>query len=375
MKFGAMVQPSIGDPDLPREIERLGYDSLWIPDSHMIASDCYAVMALAADEHLADPHRHRACRSPARASRPSPPPRSRPSTGIAPGRVFLGPGHGPHGDAHDGLRPGPAARVPRVRASHLRAAARRRSPSFTWRGKTRHIQFMHRQLGLIDLEHPDPGATSRRTGPKALQIAGEFGDGRVSRPTTSRPSSCPRARRRCARLRRPRLAATLPERLPRRHARLRLRDAAGRDAALRAGDRAGRRRCRSRTCATGTSGTRRAGDDALIPAEIRSEWIEFLEHVNKLETPAGPALSRAPRRSLHLPGPVRAPLRDAQRDPRRARLRGRAGRDHRDAARARAGGAARDRDPAADPLRARGLPRLRRTGHRALLAWRTSRRR
>jgi hypothetical protein len=43
-----MVQPNIGDPDLPREIERLGFDSLWIPDSHMIASDCYAVMALAA---------------------------------------------------------------------------------------------------------------------------------------------------------------------------------------------------------------------------------------------------------------------------------------------------------------------------------------
>ena len=34
---------------------------------------------------------------------------------------------------------------------------------------------------------------------------------------------------------------------------------------------------------------KKAARDALIPAEIRSEWVEFLEHVNKLQTPGGPA--------------------------------------------------------------------------------------
>jgi len=48
MKFGAMVVPRAGDWQLFAELEQMGYDSAWVPDSQMIYSDTYAVLALAA---------------------------------------------------------------------------------------------------------------------------------------------------------------------------------------------------------------------------------------------------------------------------------------------------------------------------------------
>ena len=48
MKFGAMVVPRAGDWQLFAELEQTGYDSAWVPDSQMIYSDTYPVLALAA---------------------------------------------------------------------------------------------------------------------------------------------------------------------------------------------------------------------------------------------------------------------------------------------------------------------------------------
>src|SRR6186713_2761807 len=48
MRFGAMVATRISDWRLLQFAEELGYDSGWVPDSQMIWSDCYAVLALAA---------------------------------------------------------------------------------------------------------------------------------------------------------------------------------------------------------------------------------------------------------------------------------------------------------------------------------------
>ena len=48
MKFGAMVVPRASDWRLFAELEQMGYDSAWVPDSQMIYSDTYAVLALAA---------------------------------------------------------------------------------------------------------------------------------------------------------------------------------------------------------------------------------------------------------------------------------------------------------------------------------------
>ena len=48
MKFSLHVQTRITDWQLIRELEDLGYDAAWVPDTQMMWSDCYATMALAA---------------------------------------------------------------------------------------------------------------------------------------------------------------------------------------------------------------------------------------------------------------------------------------------------------------------------------------
>ncbi len=48
MKYSLHVSTRISDWKFVQELEALGYDAAWIPDSQMIWSDCYATMALAA---------------------------------------------------------------------------------------------------------------------------------------------------------------------------------------------------------------------------------------------------------------------------------------------------------------------------------------
>ena len=48
MEFGIGIDTHVNKWDLVRYAEELGYDRAWIPDSQMIWSDCYAVLALAA---------------------------------------------------------------------------------------------------------------------------------------------------------------------------------------------------------------------------------------------------------------------------------------------------------------------------------------
>ena len=50
MDFGVCAITRIDDVGLAVEAENLGYSHLWVPDSQMIWSDCYAFMALAARE-------------------------------------------------------------------------------------------------------------------------------------------------------------------------------------------------------------------------------------------------------------------------------------------------------------------------------------
>ncbi len=48
MKLGFTVLTKIDDWKLVQEVEKIGFDSAWFPDSQMIWSDCYSTMALAA---------------------------------------------------------------------------------------------------------------------------------------------------------------------------------------------------------------------------------------------------------------------------------------------------------------------------------------
>src|SRR6516162_9739936 len=48
MKFGFTVMADIDEIGFFSHAEALGYDSVWVTDSQMLFSDCYAVLALAA---------------------------------------------------------------------------------------------------------------------------------------------------------------------------------------------------------------------------------------------------------------------------------------------------------------------------------------
>ena len=104
MKFGAMVATRVADWRLLQFAEELGYDHGWVPDSQMIWSDCYAVLALAA----ANTSRIRLGTGVAIAGT-----RIAPVTAhsiasinqIAPGRVFLGIGTGHSGVGNIGGSP------------------------------------------------------------------------------------------------------------------------------------------------------------------------------------------------------------------------------------------------------------------------------
>src|SRR5437773_8699832 len=50
MRFGVCVMANIDDIGFFNHAEDLGFDSVWVTDSQMLFSDCYAVLALAATQ-------------------------------------------------------------------------------------------------------------------------------------------------------------------------------------------------------------------------------------------------------------------------------------------------------------------------------------
>ena len=48
MQFGFLVMADINEIGFFNHVEALGYASVWVADSQMLYSDCYAVLALAA---------------------------------------------------------------------------------------------------------------------------------------------------------------------------------------------------------------------------------------------------------------------------------------------------------------------------------------
>src|SRR5213592_1252806 len=50
MRFGVCVMANIDEIGFFNHAESLGYDSVWVTDSQMLFSDCYAVLALAAQQ-------------------------------------------------------------------------------------------------------------------------------------------------------------------------------------------------------------------------------------------------------------------------------------------------------------------------------------
>ena len=280
MKFGAMIQPRIDDLDLPRDIERLGYDSLWVPDSHMISSDVYAVMALAA----VNTSRIRIGTGVSIAGLRAAPITAHSIASInrlAPGRVFLGLGTGHTAMRTMGFDPvGPTEFRDYVRVT--RDLLRTGQAEFHWRGRTRHIEFMARKLGMIDIERKIPVYVAAN-GPRALAIAGELGDGRVSadnEPADLFPQSMGVVRE---------AARAAGRELPADYHTATLAFVC----VLRPGETLRSERVIDQVAPMSVAYLRywyewyrKSKDDSLIPAEIRSEWEEFKEHVEKMKTPA-----------------------------------------------------------------------------------------
>jgi alkanesulfonate monooxygenase SsuD/methylene tetrahydromethanopterin reductase-like flavin-dependent oxidoreductase (luciferase family) len=177
MKFGAMVASKIDDWQLLQYAEQLGYDHGWVPDSQMIWSDCYAVLALAA---------HHTSRIQLGTGVAVAGTRSAPVTAhsiasinrIAPGRVFLGIGTGHTAMrvmGFDPVKPSEFRDYLRV----VRGLLRGQEVEYTQRGETRAIKLLHRELGFVDVAHEIPIWVAAN-GPLALAAAGAYGDGRIS---------------------------------------------------------------------------------------------------------------------------------------------------------------------------------------------------
>ena len=187
MEFGIGISTHIGRWDVIRYLEELGYDRVWVGDSQMIWSDCYATMALAA-EHTS---RIKIGTGVAIAGT-----RLAPVTAhsiasineIAPGRIFLGVGTGHTAMRAMGMDPIKTSEF-REYLRVVRALLDGKAVDYTYRGKTREITFMHRDRHFVNLDNHIPIYVAAN-GPKALQAAGAYGDGWVTvggQPEVTKP--------------------------------------------------------------------------------------------------------------------------------------------------------------------------------------------
>src|SRR5947208_15018859 len=174
MEFGVMVATKIDDWQLIQYAEEIGYDRAWIPDSQMIWSDCYATLALAANNTK---------RIKLGTGVAIPGTRIAPVTAhsiasinrIAPGRVFLGIGTGHTAMRVMGMDP-MKIRDFREYLRVVRTLLAGEEVDITQNGVTRTTRFLHLDRGFINLKEQIPIYVAAN-GPLALRTAGEFGDG------------------------------------------------------------------------------------------------------------------------------------------------------------------------------------------------------
>jgi len=177
MKFSAHVHTRISDWQVIKELENLGYDAAWVPDTQMQWSDCYAVMALAA----ANTSRIKIGTGVA-----IPGCRIAPTTAaalasineLAPGRVFCGIGTGHTAMRIMGQNPMTIKKF-REYLRVLRTLLNDQNVDFSLGERTRNIRFMDHGPGFRNLTNPIPIYVAGN-GPRALKTAGEFGDGLIS---------------------------------------------------------------------------------------------------------------------------------------------------------------------------------------------------
>lgn len=177
MRFGIGVNTHIRNWEIVRYVEGLGYDRAWFGDSQMIWSDCYATMALAAQSTK----RIRVGTGVAITGT-----RIAPVTAhsiasinaIAPGRVFLGVGTGHTAMRVMGQDPMKTSEF-REYLRVVRALLKGDAVDYTYRGRTREIQFLHRDRRFINVDDHIP-IYAAANGPKALEATGALADGWIT---------------------------------------------------------------------------------------------------------------------------------------------------------------------------------------------------
>jgi 5,10-methylenetetrahydromethanopterin reductase len=176
MKFGFTVMADIDEIGFFSHAEALGYDSVWVTDSQMLFSDCYAVLALAARQTT----RLRIGPGTAICGTRIPPVQVAAMATLnrlAPGRVFLGIGTGHTAMRSMGQRPMKMADF----AEYLRvlsALLRGEVVDYTFNGVTRPIAMLMHEFKYMNLKPRIPLYVSG-FGPRAMGLAGEHGDGLV----------------------------------------------------------------------------------------------------------------------------------------------------------------------------------------------------
>ncbi|MGH1493697.1 MAG: LLM class flavin-dependent oxidoreductase [Acidimicrobiales bacterium] len=176
MDIGICVASKIDDIGYITRAEELGYSHAWLADSHMIWSDPYACLALAAERTSTIKLGTGVAVA---ATRPAPVTAASIATinRIAPGRTFLGVGTGNTAMRMMGHKPMRIAEFDQY-LSVLRPLLEGREAEYEWRGKTAPIRHLMPNDGFVDFESPIPLYVSG-FGPRSLALAGKHGDGAV----------------------------------------------------------------------------------------------------------------------------------------------------------------------------------------------------
>jgi alkanesulfonate monooxygenase SsuD/methylene tetrahydromethanopterin reductase-like flavin-dependent oxidoreductase (luciferase family) len=176
MDFGIMTA-KIDEIGYITHAENLGYTHCWVTDSPIIRSNCWAVLALAAQAT----RRMRlgtGVNVPALRLAPAAANGIATINRLAPGRCFIGFGTGHTGLRLLGRRPMRLAPF-REYVEVVRKLLRGEEVDYALEGESHPIRFQMREHRFIDLEHPIPVYVAG-FGPRAQALAGEIGDGLIS---------------------------------------------------------------------------------------------------------------------------------------------------------------------------------------------------
>jgi len=176
MKFGIMTS-KIDEIGYITHAENLGYSHCWVTDSPMLRSNCWAVLALAANAT-------RTMRIGTGVSVPGI--RQAPVTAngiatinrLAPGRCFISLGTGNTAARTLGQRPMKLKEFEQYIRT-VKALLKGEEVEYLHAGESHKIQFQMLEHSFIDIEHPIKLYVAG-FGPKAQQIAGNLGDGLIS---------------------------------------------------------------------------------------------------------------------------------------------------------------------------------------------------